>query len=256
MSYDPLRRAVEAAAARFERWQPQGAPVTLTPSQRAALIRDATAIRRPAFVPELALYLAEEPFTVWQRTEEAGGAELPPPYWAFAWAGGLALARYLLDHPETVSGRTVLDLASGSGLTAIAAARAGARRVVANDIDPFALTAAQLNAEVNGVAVEMDGRDLLGSERVDWEVVLAGDIFYERETAERVQRFLRRAHASGAAVLIGDLGRRYLPRPWLMPLAVYEVPVEAALEDRPVKRTTVWRFREESELPPLSLGYT
>jgi predicted nicotinamide N-methyase len=195
--------------------------------------------------PEVALFLADEPFALWQRTEEAvGGAALPPPYWAFAWAGGLALARYVLDQPATVAGRSVLDLGAGSGLVAIAAAVAGARRVVANDIDPFATVAIALNAELNGVAIDVDGRDLLASEAAEFDVVMAADLFYEREISERILRFLRRVAARGATVIIGDLGRRHLPRERLTAVAWYDVPVEAALEDAPVKRTLVWRLRD------------
>lgn len=237
---------MKAAAVRFEGWQPRGTPLPVSPAQRAAIIRSSTRVRRPLFVAELALYRADEPFTIWQRTEEAvGGAALPPPYWAFAWAGGLALARYLLDQPEAVAGRAVLDVGAGSGLVAIAAARAGAKRVVANEIDLFARVAIALNAELNGVVVDVDGRDLLDSEPEGFDVVIAADLFYERETSERTLRFLERVAANGARVLIGDLGRRYLPRERLTAVAAYDLPVEAALEDAPIKRTTVWRLRDE-----------
>lgn len=243
LSQRSLIGTISEAAARFERWRPRGVARDLPVDARSALIREMTTPRQPALVGEVTLLLADEPFALWQRTEEAvGGAELPPPYWAFAWAGGLALARFVLDRQSLVAGRTVLDLAAGSGLVAIAAARSGAARVVANDIDRFALAAIALNAAQNGVTVETDGRDLLDGELPGFDLVLAGDIFYERPTAERMLRFLERAEASGATVLIGDLGRSHLPKDRLVPVAAYDVPVEAALEDRPVKRTTIWRL--------------
>jgi predicted nicotinamide N-methyase len=254
LSQRPLTILTSEAAVRFERWRPRGVPSNLDAAARAALIREVTSVRRPAFTPEIALWLAEEPFTVWQRTEEAvGGAELPPPYWAFAWAGGLALARYLLDHPGVVAGREVLDVAAGSGIVAIAAALGGAARVVANDIDPFANAAVALNAELNGVTVERESRDLLDERPAKFDVVLAGDIFYELATARRMLRFLEGAEAAGAQVWVGDLGRSHLPKRRLIEVATYEVPVEAALEDRPVKRTTVWRLRTGSGA---EIGYT
>lgn len=211
---------------------------------RAAFIRANTRIRPVPHAPELRLHVADEATPLWQRTEEElGEIGLPPPYWAFAWAGGQALARYILDHPALVAGRRVLDVASGSGLVAIAAARAGAARVEACDIDPFAASAIALNAAENEVAVAVRLADLVGSDE-GWDAVLAGDICYERETAARITAWLQALHRRGATVLIGDPGRSYLPRGDLEVLATYEVPVTRDLEDRDVKRTTVWRFRD------------
>jgi predicted nicotinamide N-methyase len=193
--------------------------------------------------PEIRLHVADEATDLWQKTEEElGTLGLPPPFWAFAWAGGQALARYILDHPETVRGRTVLDFASGSGLVAIAAAKAGAGEVSACDIDAFALAAIGLNAEANGVAIGALQADLVGQDH-GWDTVLAGDICYERDTAERVVAWLQTLGRRGATVLIGDPGRSYLPKDALEALATYEVPVTRSLEDAEIKRSSVWRFR-------------
>jgi len=181
---------------------------------------------------------------LWQRTELAAGRTgLDPPFWAFAWAGGQALARYLLDHPGQVRGRQVTDLASGSGLVAIAAARAGAASVTAYDIDPLATAAIDINAAANGVTVRAVCADVLdedGPPSPGTDLVLAGDAFYERDLAARVMRFLERGHARGTAVLAGDCGRAYLPRGRLTPVATYDVPGLRMLEDTDIKRTTVW----------------
>ena len=196
-------------------------------------------------VPEIRLYQASEPMSVWQHTEQATGRTgLDPPFWAFAWAGGQALARYLLDHPETVTGRHVIDVASGSGLVAIAAVLAGAAGVTAYDIDPLAATAITANAEANGVAIPAVCTDVLSGLPPDGtDLVLVADAFYERDLAGQVLRFAERSQARGAAVLAGDFGRAYLPRARLAPLASYDVPGLAALEDADVKRTTVWTLR-------------
>ena len=180
---------------------------------------------------------------MWQRTELAAGrTDLDPPFWAFAWAGGQALARYLLDHPETVKDRHVMDIASGSGLVAIAAAKAGAAAVTAYDIDPLAAAAITLNADANGVAVLAVCADVLDDDPAspDIDVMLVADAFYERVLAGRVMRFLERGHARGADVLAGDFGRPYLPRDRLRALAAYDVPGVGVLEDSDVKRTTIW----------------
>jgi predicted nicotinamide N-methyase len=208
-----------------------------------AFIRAETRLRPVPHAPEIRLHVADEATDLWQRTEEElGGMGLPPPFWAFAWAGGQALARYILDHPDIVRGRRVLDFASGSGLVAIAAMKAGASSVTACDIDAFAIAAIGLNAEANGVAVEALQTDLVGTD-ADWDTVLAGDICYERDTAERVTAWLEDVSRRGAAVLIGDPGRSYLPKDALEPLATYEVPVTRSLEDAEIKRSSVWRFR-------------
>jgi predicted nicotinamide N-methyase len=209
----------------------------------AAFIRTNTRVLPVPHAPEINLHLADEATELWQKTEEElGELGLPPPFWAFAWAGGQALARYLLDHPETVAGRRVLDFASGSGLVAIAAAMAGAQRVEASDLDPFAIDAIGLNTALNGVTVEARLADLVGQDE-GWDAVLAGDIFYERDTAAKVTEWLSGLARRGATVLIGDPGRSYLEKDRLEPLATYEVPVTRALEDAEVKRSSVWRFR-------------
>jgi len=206
-----------------------------------AFIRAETRLRPVPLVPEIALHVADEAVPLWQRTEEElGEMGLPPPFWAFAWAGGQALARYVLDHPETVKDKRVLDFASGSGLVGIAAMTAGAAHVTAADIDAFALAAITLNAEANGVAVTPDGADLIGTDG-GWNTVLAGDIFYERDLAARVFVWLDGLAARGATVLIGDPGRTYLPKDRLALLAEYNVPVTRELEDAEIKRTRVWQ---------------
>jgi predicted nicotinamide N-methyase len=191
------------------------------------------------FVPEITLFQADEPITLWEQTE-AGGAEQPPPFWAFAWAGGQALARHVLDNPELVAGRSVLDLATGSGLVAVAAARAGARPVTANDIDPLSLAAAEANAEANGVDLRTLEADVLDTDD-RYGVVLAGDVFYSRDMAGRVLPFLRRAAARGSLVLVGDPGRAYLPVDAMLKVVSYDVPVVESLEGVPVRHTTVWQ---------------
>jgi predicted nicotinamide N-methyase len=187
--------------------------------------------------------VADEATELWQRTEEElGEIGLPPPFWAFAWAGGQALARYILDHPESVRGRRVLDFASGSGLVAIAAMKAGAAQVIACDIDPFAIAAIGINAEANGVAVTPLPADIVGQDD-GWDTVLAGDICYEHDLAARVTDWLFSLSRRGATVLIGDPGRSYLPKDRLFNLAIYEVPVTRTLEDSDIKKSSVWRFR-------------
>ena len=216
-------------------------PVTRDP---LAFIRANTALRAVPHAPEIRLYVADEATELWQKTEEELAAiGLPPPFWAFAWAGGQALARYILDHPEIVAGRRVLDFASGSGLVAIAAAKAGALHVTASDLDPFAIPAIGLNAAENGVAdrIAAVSADLIGSDPGS-AVVLAADIFYERDLAARVTDWLAALHAGGATVLVGDPGRAYLPRDRLTELASYTVPVSRSLEDAEIKRSSVWRF--------------
>lgn len=209
-------------------------------------ILDNTAVIAPPHVPEIRLRLASEAHELWLKTEEElEDIGLPPPFWAFAWAGGQGLARYVLDHPEIVRGRRVLDFATGSGLVAIAAKRAGAASVLAADIDPWTETAVRLNAALNGVEVEFGGENLIGSDK-GWDVVLAGDVFYDSAFAGALIPWFRQLAARGAAVLVGDPGRSYCPKEQLDPLATYEVPVTRALEDSEVKRTTVWRFRDRA----------
>jgi predicted nicotinamide N-methyase len=212
-------------------------------SSAAAFVVANTRVAPAPFVPEVRLHLADEPIELWERTEQdRDGDRLPPPFWAFAWAGGQAVARHLLDRPALVAGRRVLDVASGSGLVAVAAMLAGARSVTASEVDPLAVAAVGLNATLNRVAVTARLGDLLDGDGDDAEVVTAGDVFYSRDMARRVLAFLQRAARRGADVLVGDPGRAYLPEDRLVPVAGYDVPVIAALEDAPVKRATVWRL--------------
>ena len=213
-----------------------------------AFILTNTRLQRPPHAPELRLHLADEITPIWRMTEEAlGELGLPPPFWAFAWAGGQALARYVLDHPNAVQGRRVLDLAAGSGLGAIAAMKAGAAFALAADVDRFCGAAVALNAEANGVAVGFTSKDLLdGDPPPDAEVILAGDIWYEKPLAERVQAWLARARAGGARVLLGDPGRTYFPRQGLVRLAEHQVETTRELEDREVKRTGVWTLAPQA----------
>ena len=212
-----------------------------------AFILANTRLKPVPHVPEIVLHVADESVPLWQKTEEELGAEgLPPPYWAFAWAGGQALARYVLDHRDAVYGKRVLDLAAGSGLVAIAAARAGAAPVIAADIDPFTEAAISLNAEANGVYIEILVRDLLDDAspaEPRYDAILVGDLFYERDTAARALGFLDRHATRGTIVLIGDPGRTYLPKERLVKLCEYAVPVTLELEDLEIKRTAVWAFR-------------
>ncbi|WP_104665531.1 class I SAM-dependent methyltransferase [Ensifer adhaerens] len=205
-------------------------------------ILENTDVMSPPHVPEIRLYLATEAHDLWLKTEEElQEIGLPPPFWAFAWAGGQGLARYILDHPETVRGRRVLDFASGSGLVAIAAMKAGAASVLAADIDPWAETAVRLNAALNGVTLSYTGEDVTGRE-LDVDVYLAGDVFYDKAFADRLKPWFSERATGGATVIVGDPGRSYCPREMMTALAAYEVPVTRALEDSEVKRTTVWRF--------------
>jgi predicted nicotinamide N-methyase len=212
------------------------------PAARRAFILEHTRLERPPHTPELQLHLATEITPIWQMTEEAlSEIGLPPPFWAFAWAGGQALARYLLDHPQVVAGRAVIDFAAGSGIVGVAAAAAGAARVLCADIDGFCGPAIALNAAANGVFVDFTDRDLLEAAAPAWaEVILAGDICYEKPLAERVMAWLAAARARGATVLIGDPGRSYFPRQGLEKLAEYQVPTTRELEDMEVKKTAVW----------------
>ena len=212
-------------------------------TDRRAFIVQNTRLQAPPHAPELALHLADEITPIWRLTEEAREEMgLPPPFWAFAWAGGQALARYVLDNPHVVAGKRVIDFASGSGIVAIAAMKAGAARVLAADIDVFCGAAIALNAQANGVAVDFTQANLLDAAPPAADVILAGDICYEKPLAEAVMVWLGQARAAGAAVLIGDPGRTYLPKARLAQLAEYSVPVTRELEDLEIKRTTVWEL--------------
>jgi len=208
----------------------------------ALFIRGNTVVSAPPLVPEIRLYLATEITPIWQATEETlARSGLPPPFWAFAWAGGQALARYLFDHPAEVAGRCVLDFGAGSGLVAIAAAKAGAACVVAAEIDHFAAAAIAANAALNDVTIAVKTTDLLDTVDPRWEVVTAGDVCYERPMADRVTRWLRGLAARGSLVLVGDPGRAYLPSEGLVERARYLVPTSRELEDRDTRDGIVWQ---------------
>jgi predicted nicotinamide N-methyase len=218
-----------------------GAPAA-TLHERRAFILQHTRLAPVPHALELSLHVADEATALWQKTEdELGAIGLPPPFWAFAWAGGQALARHLLDHPELVRGQRVLDFASGSGLVAIAAAKMGAKPVEAADIDGYALAAIGLNAAANSVEIIALQDNQIGRDD-GWPVILAGDICYERELAGRVIDWLARLAVRGATVLIGDPGRSYLPKERLRLLATYQVPVTRELEDMDIKATSVWQL--------------
>lgn len=215
--------------------QPVAAPADV------AFVLAHTSLARVAAVPEVRMHLAGDPFELWAETAREVGPALP--FWAFAWAGGQALARRVLDRPGTVAGRSVLDVGSGGGLVAIACALAGATSVVPSEVDRLALAAIGLNAAANGVALAACAGDLLDTDCAGFDVVLAGDLFYERALAERVVPFLERARRRGADVLVGDPGRAYLPAGRFEAVATVEVPTAGALEDADVKPATVWRMR-------------
>ena len=207
----------------------------------AVFVRRNAAITVPPLVPEIRLYLATEITPIWQATEETlARSALPPPYWAFAWAGGQALARYLLDHPPVVAGRSMLDFGAGSGLVAIAAAKAGAASALAAEIDHFAAAAIAANAGLNDVDIAVWTDDLLGTVNPRWDVVTAGDVCYERPMADRVTGWLRRMAAGGALVLLGDPGRAYLPGEGLVERARYVVPTSREVEDRETREAVIW----------------
>lgn len=216
--------------------------------EKAAFIRANTAVMAPPHVPEIRLHLADEAHGLWHRTEEElQEIGVEPPFWAFAWAGGQAVARYILDNPDMVRGKTVVDFASGSGLVAIAAMKAGAKSVLASDIDTFCAAAVALNAEANEVAVTFTSDDLLLSSPPSADVIAAGDICYEKPLADRALAWLGQARDAGALVLLGDPGRTYFPKDRLQQLAEYQVPTTRELEDLEVKKTGVWRFPEGSQ---------
>ena len=210
---------------------------------RAAFIRANTAVEAPPLTPEIRLWLANEAIPLWEAGEaELAATGLPPPFWAFAWAGGQALARYLLDHTDEVAGKRVLDFAAGSGLQAIAAAMAGAAEVTASEVDAFATAAIRLNAALNGVEIAVVEGDVIDRERTDWDLVLAGDVFYERDLAARVEPWLRRLAGDGITVLVGDPGRGFLPKAGLERVIAYAVKTDRALEDTDLRNAVVWRL--------------
>jgi predicted nicotinamide N-methyase len=205
-------------------------------------ILDNTTVMSPPHVPEIRLHIADEAHDLWLKTEdELEAIGLPPPFWAFAWAGGQGLARYLLDNPGSVAGKRVIDFASGSGLVAIAARLAGAASVRAVDIDPWTETAIKLNSRLNNIGLEFSSADIIDS-MLDADILLAGDVFYDKTFADRLIPWFEALAAADIAIIIGDPGRAYCPRERLQSLATYEVPVTRALEDAEVKKTTVWQF--------------
>src|ERR1700676_1898986 len=210
--------------------------------KRNRFIRANTTLKAPPLVPEIRLHLAGDVMGLWGEAEALSGAlasgmaNLPPPYWAFAWPGGQALARYILDHPQEVAGKSVLDFGAGSGLIAIAAAKAQAAPVLAAEIDALALAAIALNAAANGVFVEEIENDIIGTNG-RWDTILAGDMCSERRLAERLTTWLRILASDGARVLIGDPGRNYFPEYGVQRLATYEVPTSRDLEDREMRET-------------------
>ena len=201
-----------------------------------------TSLIAPPLVPEIRLHLATEVVPLWRKTEEELQAEgVPPPYWAFAWAGGQALSRYVLDHPQAVAGKVVVDFGSGSGLVAIAAVKAGASRALAADIDAFAAAAIAANARANRVHIDITTDDIIG-EAGDWGTVLVGDMCYERPLAERLVVWLDVLARDGALVLLGDPGRSYFPKSGIEKLATYRVQTTRELEDREIRETSVYRL--------------
>jgi predicted nicotinamide N-methyase len=217
----------------------------MTDSDTKNFIRTHTTLKAPPLVPELRLHLASEAMALWSETEalatglKSGLGNLPPPYWAFAWAGGQALARYVLDHPEDFAQKSVLDFGAGSGLLAIAAAKVGAVPIIAAEIDAFALAAIEMNAAANDVFVEPLATDIIGTNS-RWDVILAGDMCYERPLAERLTQWLRSLAAEGTRVLLGDPGRNYFPQGGVTRLATYSVPTSRELEDRDMRETSVY----------------
>lgn len=223
-------------------------PLLPEAGRRRAFVTRATRLQRPPSVPEVALYLAGEITPIWQLTEaELAREGLPPPFWAFAWAGGQAVARYLLDHPNEAAGRSVLDLAAGSGLCGVAAGLAGAASVLAADIDPFCAAAVGLNAAANGVDLAFTDADLLDTEPPTVDLVLAGDVCYEQLMSRRMLDWLGRAHRAGTRVLLGDPGRAYLDSSGLRLLEEYDIATTPELEDAATRRTRVYEVASEAE---------
>lgn len=215
-------------------------------AQAADFVRDHTDLLAPPLIPEIRLHTASELTPIWEATEaDLAEMGLPPPFWAFAWAGGQALARYILDNPDIVAGKRVLDFAAGGGLSAIAAARAGAANVTANEIDPYAGAAIALNAAENGVAIEVVIEDIVGSAVQDWDIVLAGDICYEKSMAARIFAWLREIAGTERLVLMGDPNRTYLPKSGLVQVARYTVETTRAIEDTDVRNAIVWQVNPE-----------
>jgi predicted nicotinamide N-methyase len=216
-------------------------------SSRAFVVRH-TRLRPVPGLEEISLHLTDEVLPLWHALQvETGDPDAALPYWAVAWAGGLALGRYLRERPEVVAGRRVLDLASGSGLCAIASMHAGAAVATAADVDAFAAAAIELNARANGRRVGVVRRDVLDEEPPDVDVILAGDCWYDARLAARVLPWLRRARDRGVDVLVGDPGRRYLPTDRLLELASYAVRTTSDLDDLALTHSRVYALRPDDE---------
>jgi predicted nicotinamide N-methyase len=213
----------------------------------ADFIRAQTQIQSPPLLPELKMHLATEVTPLWQQTEETlQQKNLPPPFWAFAWPGGQGAARYILDHPELVRGKQVVDVAAGGGGIALAAMKAGAKAALAFDVDPLALAAIKLNANINGLHVETCEKIDLTRPYVKADLLVAGDICYQQAMSTTLLRWLRLCVEGGFTVILSDPGRAYVPENGLIQLADYTVPTSRDLEDREVRTVTVWRLERES----------
>lgn len=218
----------------------------MTISDKKGFIRAETRVKPVPHVPEIQLHLADEAMSLWQKTEdELGDLGLPPPFWAFAWAGGQALARYILDQTAEFQGKTVMDFACGSGLVGIAAMKAGGTHCTAIDVDPFAIAATNLNAQLNEVTLKVAQADITDRDPPEVDVLFCGDVFYDQDMATKVLKFLDRSLAKGTRVLVGDPGRSYLPKNRLEHLATYEVPIVGNLEDLEVKRSSVFELKSD-----------
>ncbi len=209
----------------------------------AGFIKANTTLEAPVMVPELLLHQASTLVPLWEASEaELERQGVPPPYWAFAWAGGQALARYLLDNPALVAGKRLLDFGAGSGLQGLAALKAGAASVLAVDIDPIACAAIQLNAVANGLAIAVSAENWIGRDNPGWDVILAGDVCYEKPMAALVEGWLRRLAGEGTLVLVGDPGRTYFPRAGMERITGYAVKTTREIEDTDLRNAVVWRL--------------
>jgi predicted nicotinamide N-methyase len=216
----------------------------VTPEEARDFIRANTAQSAPPLLPEITLWLTDDITPLWHLTEDTlAKTGIEPPFWAFAWPGGQAVARHVLDNPDLVAGKRVLDICAGSGLCGIAAMRAGAAHVTAADLDPLSAVAIAMNAKTANVTIVTTTDDLLTAEPAGWDVVLAGDVCYERGLADEITPWLRDAARNGALVLMGDPGRAYLPERGLEKVTEYDVPVPPQVEADPIKRTIVWQLR-------------
>lgn len=222
---------------------PHGWDKTDIMMSRQAFILANTSPKPCLNITHIKLYQTEEVHDLWQKTEaELNATNLPPPFWAFAWAGGEGLAQYVLEHPETVKNKTVLDFASGSGLVAIAAKMAGAKTVLANDIDPFAVEAIALNAKLNSVTLNITNKNIVGSTGI-WDIILAGDIFYEKPMTEKLMKWLKTLTHRGINVLAGDPGRAYVPHNEVTEKACYQLTASKAIEDTEYKTIKIYEIK-------------